>query len=333
MKKKDNIEVILFILCIPLLLFLSFYISNKMENRIPSYCVVNKSKMGYSVIYESLIKLNYPASRTLKKVGMQQANTIQVISQGGNFSINDQDVKTWVGNGGMLVYLTPVTVSNIQYATLTESKGTTRLYKYKKGIIINDDADYITNGTLIKDTSKAYGLLRQISNTSYKKLYFNESYLFSEVSTKSLWDSIPLELKYIIYQILIVLCAFFYYKGKRFGKILPLYEEVERNENEYLYSVASLYMQARCFDIMAIDYYKNFLKGLKCNGEDWLEYWEIEKIPSFNKAKEVYEFMNHKKTKISPKEYMQIVNMIEYLNKILVKRRESHWKTLKKTLH
>ncbi|MCB2361172.1 hypothetical protein [Clostridium estertheticum] len=333
MKKKNNIELILFILSIPLLLFLSFYFSNTMENRTPPYSVVNKSKMGYSVFYESLSKLNYPASRTLKQVGEHQTNTIQLISSGGKFNINDQEVKKWVGNGGMLVYLTPVSVNNIQYATLTKSKGDINLYKYKKGIIINADADYITNGKLIKDTSKAYELLNQISDTSYKKIYFNEFYLFSAVSTKSLWNSIPLELKYIIYQILIALCAFFYCKGKRFGKIIPLYDEVERNENEYLYSAASLYRQARCFDIMVLEYYNNFLKEFKCNEKDWLEYWDTEKISSLNKAKKVYEFMAHKKKKTKPKEYIQIVNMIEQLNKILVKRRELHWKTLKKTLH
>ena len=155
MKKKDNIMVILFILFIPVLLFLSFYFQSKMENRVPSYSVVNKSKMGYSVFYESLIKLNYPATRTLKKVSEFQTNNIQVIASGGKFSIDDPDVKKWVGNGGMLVYLTPVVINNIQYATLTESKGNTNIYKYKKGIIINADADYITNGTLMKDTSKA----------------------------------------------------------------------------------------------------------------------------------------------------------------------------------
>ncbi|MBX4261928.1 hypothetical protein KTC96_09395 [Clostridium estertheticum] len=103
MKKKNNIELILFIISIPLLLFLSFYFSNTIENRTPPYSVVNKSKMGYSVFYESLSKLNYPASRTLKQVGEHQTNTIQLISSGGKFNINDQEVKKWVGNGGMLV--------------------------------------------------------------------------------------------------------------------------------------------------------------------------------------------------------------------------------------
>ena len=335
MKKRNNKDLILFILIIPLFLFLAFYISTRMEKRLPPYSVVNKSKMGYSVFYESLKKLNYPINRTLKPVNEHQTNSVQIISPGGKFDINDQGVKQWVEKGGILVYLTTETTSHIKYGTSVQTKGNIKMYTYHKGSIISADADFIANKTLVKDTSNAYELIEKIGNLSYKKLYFNESYLFSSSSTKSLWDTVPLEIKYIIYQMIIALVAFFYYKGKRFGKTIPLHAEVERSENEYLYSASSLYRQAKCLDLMVDNYYKDFLKRFKGNEEDWLEYWEIEKIPSLHQARKVYEFMKYKKakTKIKSKEYIQIVTMIEYLNKILDKRRDLHWKTLKKTLH
>jgi len=330
--KNNNKDSILFILSIPLLLFLAFYISTKMEDKLPNYSVVNKAKMGYSVFYESLSKLNYPVEKALKPVNDYETNNVQIIPSGGEFDINKEEVKQWVENGGMLVYLSPETTNKIKYGTEVESKGNISIYKYHKGVIINADADSIANGTLIKDTDKAYELLKQISGLSYEKIYFNESYFYSSNSKKSLWGVVPMEIKYIIYQMIIVLCAFFYYKGKRFGKIIPLYEEVERSGNEYLYSVASLYRQAKCWDLMAFNYYKNFLKGFIGNEEDWLEHWETEKIPSLHQARRVYEFMKCKKAKPKAKEYIQIITRIEYLNKILEKRRDLHWKTLKKTL-
>ena len=332
MKKKVNIDLILFILIIPLFLLLAFYITTRIEKKLPPYSVANKSRMGYSVFYEALKELNYPVERTLKQVDEYQTNSVQIIPPGGKFDINKDDVKKWVEKGGILVYLTPETVDYIEYATSVKATGDIKLYTYNKGRIINADADFMTNKTLLNDTSKAYELLKEISKLSYEKLYFNESYLFSPASTKSLWDTTPMGIKYIIYQMLIALGAFFYYKGKRFGKTIPLHAEVERSENEYLYSAASLYRQAKCLDLMVDNYYKNFLKGFKNNEEDWLEYWEKEKLPSLHQAKKVYEFMKYKKTKPKAKEYIQIVTVIEYLNKILDKRRDSHWKTLKKTL-
>jgi hypothetical protein len=332
MKKKVNIDLLLFILVIPVFLFLAFYAIPRMGKKLPYYSVANKSRMGYSVFYEALKELNYPVERTLRKVPQNQTNSVQIIPPGGNFDINNAEVKQWVEKGGILVYLTTGIDPNIEYGTAVQTEGNIKLHSYHKGRIINSNADFVTNKTLLNDTQKSYEILKEISSLSYEKVYFNESYLFSSASTNSLWDTIPIEIKYIIYQILIALGAFLYYKGKRFGKIIPLHEEVERSENEYLYSAASLYRQAKCLDVMADNYYKNFLKIFKGNEEQWLDYWEKEKIPSLHEAKKVYEFMKYKKTKPKAKEYIQIVSMIEHLNKILDKRRDLQWKTLKKTL-
>ncbi len=332
MKKRTNKDLLLFVLVVPIFLFLAFYISSRMEERQPAYSVVNKSKMGYSVFYEALKQLNYPVEKVLKPVNEYPNNSVQIIPPGGGFNINNLKVKQWVENGGTLIYLTPESNQNIEYGLPVEIKNNIKLYIYSKGRIINTDADFMTNKKLIKDTTYAYELLKNINNSPYGKIYFNEFYLFSSSSTKSLWDITPVEIKYIIYQMIIALAAFFYFKGKGFGKKLPLYEEVERSENEYLYSASSVYRQAKCYDLMVDNYYRSFLKGFVGNREEWLEYWEKEKLSSLNQARSVYEFMKRKKTKIRPKEYIKIVTMIENLNDILDKRSDKHWKTLKKTL-
>jgi len=333
MKKRYNKDLLLFIIIVPVFLFLAFYILPRMDKKIPHYSVTNISKMGYSVFYESLKKLNYPVERTLNQVSEFKPESVQIISRGGEFDINNPEVMKWVEDGGILVYLTPEINPLVKYGASVETNDNIKLYTYHKGSIINADADFVTNKALMKDTSKAYELLKEISNLPYKKLYFNESYMFPSDITKSLWEVTPKEIKYIIYQMLIALSALFYYKGKRFGKIIPLYEEVEREENEYLYSAASLYREAKCLDLMINSYYKNFLKGFKGNSEDWLEYWEIEEMPSLDDARRVYEFMNNKKSKVKEKEYIKIITIIEYLNNIVDKRRDLHWKTLKNNLH
>ena len=66
--------------------------------------------------------------------------------------------------------------------------------------------------------------------------------------------------------------------------------------------------------------------------EDWLKYWQEQKLPSENKAKKVYEFMHLKNKKLAVKEYVKIVTILEQLNYIANKRRDEHWKVLKTTL-
>ncbi len=330
MKMKRNKDLILFVILIPLFLCGAFYASSRMNNQMPSYSVESKEETGYSVFYEALKEFKCPVERTLKPVKNYDNSNIQIVAQGGNFDVNGSEIKKWVSDGGTLIYLTKEDGLLTEYNSKPEANGSFNIYKYHKGSIVTLNADYLTNKILTKDTSKAYELLKEINNHNYKKIYFNESHLFTSVDKESLWEHVPMEIKYIIYQFIIVLVAFLYYKGKRFGKIMPLYDEEERSENEYLYSAAALYRQAKCWDIMAGNYYKSFLKQINYSSDDWLEYWKEEKLPQANKAKKVYEFMNNKKSNISVKEYIQIVNILEQLTNTLKKRRDLYWKDLKR---
>jgi hypothetical protein len=295
MKKRVSKDLIIFIILIPIFLWFAFQLSSSMGNRLPNYSVINKSKKGFSVFYETLKELNYPVERSLKTLNAENVGTVQIAAMGGEFDVNDIKVRNWIGDGGTLVYLTNEKYPNIGYAVTPEIIGNISLYKYPSGMLIVANADDLTNKALVKDTQYAYELLEAIHGYSSRGIYFNEAHLYTSSSSKSLWEVIPVEFKYIIYQILIVLAAYMYHKGKRFGKPIPFYEEVERIENEYLYSAASLYRAAGAWDLMLDNYYKNFLKAISCRSEDWLEYWESEKLPALDKAKGVNEFLNNKK--------------------------------------
>ncbi|WPC44567.1 DUF4350 domain-containing protein [Clostridium sp. JS66] len=331
MKIKVSKDLVLFLIFIPLFLWCTLSISNSLNNKVPYYSIDNKSKAGYSVFFETLKKLNIPVDRTLNFIEDFDTNSIQIVAQGGNFNINDANVEKWVSNGGVLVYLSTQNNLSTKYNKSSKVNGKMKIYKYDKGTIIMLNASYLTNETLINNTSQAYELLKEINNYKYEKICFNEAYFYTSIDKKSLWDSIPMEIKYLVYQFIVVLVAFFYYKGKRFGKVVPLYVEEERSENEYLYSAAALYRQAKCWDIMAENYYKNFLRKINYSNDEWLEYWNRENLPYIDKAKKVYEFMNIKQSRAKVKEYIEIVNMLEKLTNALEKRRDLYWKTLKKT--
>ncbi len=329
--KSKNREFIVLVILIPIILYGAFFISTKMNSQFPAYSVLNKSHLGTSVFYEALINLGYPVERTENPVQSFSTDSIQIVADAnfGRFDIYNDDLNEWVKKGGILVYLTPAKLYFNLDDLIPEYKGEIEVYEIEEGYIIVSDVTDITNKTLIKETNKAYKLLELIDEYNYDKLYFNETHLYTGMSKMSLWDFTPLGVKFILYQILITLFAYFYFKGRRFGKPIPYIEEKERVENEYLYSAAALYRQAGSWDLILENYYHDFLKEIAYSEDDWLEYWKGENLPSLSTAKKVYQYMNNKDENIKEKGAIQIINSLEKLKYHLQKRSEKHWKRLK----
>ncbi|GLC31094.1 hypothetical protein [Clostridium omnivorum] len=336
MKKKASKELIAFIIIIPLFLLGSFYLSTLSDDKLPSYSIINKSNKGSSVFFETLKEFNYPVERTLKSIDNFDTDSIHIVADTGNFNINDENVKSWVYNGGILVHLTTGNLHLLEYGKVDKGSENITLYHYGQGLVIGSDAIFISNRELLKNKGGAYELLKEIDGHVFKKIYFNEAHMYAaDANKKSLWDFVPREVKVIMYQLLLILAAVLFYKGKRFGKVVPLYEEEERIENEYMYSAASLYKQAKCYDLIVESYYRELLRKLNCSHEDFINCFEKENIQYINKARKVYNFMNkvykNPKTKIKAKEYIQNIATIDQLTGIVKKRRDSYWKALKKT--
>lgn len=329
MKKRVSRDMVLFLILIPVFFAGAFYISSRMDNKLPSYTIDNKGRDGYSVFYETLRELKEPVERTLKPVENEKTSTVQIVPAGGSFDLNSPKIRSWVEDGGNLLYLTYNGVGFLETTEMPKVLGSLTVYSIGKGEIIIADSSALTNINLIKNKNKAYEIYKEIAGKD-KNIYFNESYIFSETVKLSLWDYIPVEIKFIIYQFLLVLGAFFYYKGKRFGPPIPLYEESEREENEYIYSAASLYRIAKCSDLMVDSYYKSLLRELKCSHEDFLNTWQREDLALFDKAEKVYYFIDRGNYEKRFQECINIVSIIEQLRKVVKKRRESYWKTLKK---
>ncbi len=331
-KKRTSRDLIIFIILIPLFLWISFELSSRLGNSLPDYSIGNKSKNGLSIFYEVLGELKYPARRSVKPLVLESKDTVQIVAAGGNFDINNTDIKNWVKEGGTLVYLAKEDFPGLDYEAAPEVRGGMEFYKYGRGSVVGASAEKLTNIKLTMDTEYAYSFFELLYGYGGMDIYFNEAHLYSDMGGGSLWYAVPAEIKFIIYQLLLVIAAIIYYKGKSFGKPITLLEEEERSENEYLYSAAALYRAAGAWDIMLDNYYKSFINVIPSAEEDWLEYWEREKLPSLDKAKEVHEFIKSKGKGVRAKEYIHALSTLDKLKKILEKRRETYWKTLKKPL-
>ncbi len=333
----------------PIFLWVTLTFTDDNENSFKPYSIFNNGEKGVSVIHKSLSELGYTSSLIIREVSSQDISTAQIVIESERpykLDFNSEIIKNWVGNGGTLIYLVPYWGSlAVNYGSEIDSYATKELveakaYSYNKGLLVMGDPIILSNKTLTRDTNGAYWIVAQLDNRGIESIGFNEYYHYFEGLKPSLWRDIPSGIKFTIYQVILVLIIIIYYYGKRFGKVVPLYEEVERIENEYVYSAASLFKKGELREDAILNLYDSFLSlfedntGHKSTSNDvkWINIWENEKFPDVNKAKKLY---NHVETikkgkKISSREMLEIVDIIEHMKKIIDKGRETHWRELKK---
>lgn len=346
MKNRNKRDVIILIILIPIFLWFSLNFSSKSEKNMKPYTVLNNHTKGFSVMYETMKELNYPTELSIKKVRNRSKDTVQIISQGKkstDFDMNHAEIKNWIEKGGNIIYLSPdwedIKVTYGKKIASYNKEAT--VFSCKEGNILIGNTDILTNKTLVENTKGAYWILKQMDQWKYEAIEFNEYYHYATKEKPSLWKDMPRGIKLIVCQLLLLIICIIIYKGKRFGKVVPLYEEVERAENEHLLSVASLYQQAGCWEVIFDHYYKDFLieankvfvKDEEIVRKIWFELWEKEDLGKNHKAKKLYEFSQeptheYKSKKKKAKKFLEIILIIEELKKILEKRRESHWRNL-----
>ncbi len=349
-QNRKDIVILIIVLVIAIGCFICLYLLAERSIGQASFSVLNKENKGVSVIFQTMNKIDYPVSIADDKILYKDNQDVQIIIEPISFDaskLNDEDIKDWVRDGGKLVYLSShwneiyLDYGKKQSEYICSLTDTVKavVFSYKKGFVLIGDSSILSNKTLTFDTDGAYWILQEIDKWNYKKIEFNEYYHILRDEQSSLWKDIPQGIKLILYQIVILIIITLLYKGKRFGKPVPLYEEVEREENEYIYAVASLYKHAGCWEVVLESYYNNLMGSLiKVLGKDenlseetWAEIWKKQRMPHYYKAKKLFKFMNSanneiKNKKQKPKEFLNMIMLCEELKKVLLKRREDYWK-------
>ncbi len=344
MKKGINKEIIIFIVIIVILIFGGYFVGVRREDSLPNYSAINKSKKGISIFYEALGDLGYEVERSVEPFNQEGYDGIVVMAANNNYILEEGDeVLAWVESGGDLLYLREEDNSFLETRVPAMDNEYFSLYFVGEGQILASEPEHIINIALTEDIGSAYEVFKGIEDLEYKAIIFNEYYLYGGNEEKNLWEAIPLGLKVILFQLVMTLGAWYYHKGKAFGRPVPYYEEEERQENEYIYNTASIYRRVEAYDLMAQSYYSGLLKLLRVSSESFLTVWEKEGLPSFQEAKKVQKFMEETffkgksleeegqqflkaKKKRGKKEYIEIITLMEDLRTVLNKRRDSKWK-------
>jgi len=167
-------------------------------------------------------------------------------------------------------------VDQVDY-TLTEWHDTTG------SVILTASLDPLVNLFIADDPAYAYLLLQQIHPLmGGTGIRHNDYYLYWQPIGTSLWLDMPLWLKMIVCQLLVVLIAFILYRGKRFGKAKKYLEEEEPEEDQVPKAVGELYHQGGHWELVLESHWHRFLEelnkrvptGRKANAGNWLEIWD-----------------------------------------------------------
>lgn len=336
---------------LPLLIAVFVLQSQLKETRSKPYTVFNKRADGISVFYETMKALNDSVHIARESIERYPADTIQIIVEPTeDFNLEDQRIKKWAANGGFYIFLTSdwerdkenfLKEKNQKLISDISNEQEGVLFTYGKGKILIGNSKMIENRTLHTNTEKAYWIFEQIQKHPSQAVYFNEFYHGYGVIQNSLWKDMPIGVKVVVFQFLLVIFSWLYYKGRRFGKVEFYYEEVEREENEYMDAVAALYHQVGNWEGVFFHFYTSFLNRFRKllalhlvdENWDWVEAWKSEQLPQTASAKKLLNFVQckvdlPKSSKRKIKMYSEMIGIIEQLCEILEKRRIQKWKKL-----
>lgn len=209
---------------------------------------------GTSLLFDTLRYMDYPVRTSLKPLTAQtDTDNVYIIIQPRTPPVTLEmadEMLEWVRRGGRLVFLCrfhPATIIdralNMPGRYIGENF---LLYQYGYGKIITGRASIITNNFLMKNYS--YGQIIQTTLDRWNAERTTENIFFAEYyhgfhTPQTFVGRVPLVMRLMLLQMVILSIIGLWHLGKRFGNPVPYYEEVEREENEYICALARLYME------------------------------------------------------------------------------------------
>ncbi|WP_129595693.1 hypothetical protein [Anaerophilus nitritogenes] len=287
---------------------------------------LNTSYEGISIFYDTLKSLEYPVQVDAQNFLEKGYEDIYIITEGKydkNFDI--KKVEDWIKNGGKLIYLTEE-YKKYSYPNIVKKyKNQAYVYKIEKGKLLIGDISLINNKTLLKDKEGAYFILNVIKDLG-GNIYFNEYYRFEQGEHPSLYKNLPIHIKIILFQMMLLIIGILWHLGKRFGKAKEILDEIERDENEYLYASANLYEKSgwihEIYDLFYKEFENEYKKSFKQSTlpKNWINLWEKNDLSCKEEAMRVFQNKNKD---------ISIIYDLDKITQILIKRRDAGWRKLK----
>jgi len=247
---KNNIDFKI-ILTLALFLGLIWGANRHMHNSgFPNYTSFSYENAGVSLLHDTLQHMGYPIALLYRPAQTVDINAAVFIIQPVNPRIDYEmthDILLWVRRGGRLFYLDnryPTAMDQILDSEYREAISSMRLYQVGMGEVITGPADIVANANLMGNYFYGEGITYILSRWNPDRIYFAE-YYHGFHAASGMFRQMPLWLRLVTFQIIIGAVALMWHLGKRFGNPIPLYEEIEREENEQVLVLARLYKHAK----------------------------------------------------------------------------------------
>ena len=220
-----------------------------------AYTSASTGERGASLLYDTLKKMGFGVRRSYRPLTTEiSASDVFVIIQPRSPAVCEfmaAEMLEWVQGGGRLVYLCsrfPNTIIDTSHEVRGRSVGDFMIYRYGSGEIITGRAAPVTNRALMQDHTSGEAIQSTLTRWNAERkignIFFAEYYHGAESPTEFA-GRMPLAMRLVFLQIIIAVIAAVWHLGKRFGNAVPYYEEVEREENEYVRALARLYMVSK----------------------------------------------------------------------------------------
>jgi hypothetical protein len=316
---------------------LNFFFSSASSE--PDYTIFSTSKQGASLLKDTLGELGLPVKAFYAKIDASASvHDVFIVIEPSYMPAEEiSDMLDWVERGGRMVFLGNdalrsrllLDVSSRNGEANGEFNGLT-LHYLGLGQIAMGNFEGVLNGALMEDSSSGIAVASVLSGWERFSVYFNE-YYHGYVYSENTWQQLPQGLKAVGLEVAIASLFLFWHLGKRLGKPIPLYEEIERDENEYHKALANLQRNAGMGTIAIEDLYKSFIR--KCARafhvdeayarKNLKKLWADHSLSGLDKIDDLIaasdaEFSNSKK--MSRKRLMHAASSIERLEAFLLKR-------------
>ena len=239
MKKSLIIAIIIFVI----LVTINTLASNNSDTR--PHTVFSTGEQGAALFYDSLNLLGYPV-----RIGRRPLNTstnindIYVIIEPTNPRVDIEmarEMIEWVQMGGRLIFMQNLHSMSILESLLSGGHLQGNIMRYNVGLgeVIVGMARDIQNRGLYNSPAGAVHILNILDEWNADTIWFAEYYHGHRMS-ETFFSNLPLIIRLSIIHLFIIAVAIILCVGKRFGKPVPVYSEIERTENEHVKSLALL---------------------------------------------------------------------------------------------
>ena len=214
----------------------------------PPYSAFSTDENGTSLLFDTLRRMNYPVRISYSPLTTNtNIDYVYVIIQPFAPSVNRaraEEILEWVQQGGRLIFLenSAPTILDSMIPYTADVMGNLRHYRVGRGEIITGNAYHVANYHLMNSPTTGEIIQANLSRWNADRIWFAE-YYHGLHATETFVGGLPLIVRLLLAQMMLVAIVAVWHLGKRFGKPVPYYREVERDENEYVHALARLYMK------------------------------------------------------------------------------------------